>query len=67
MTTNPLTFTDAELAAVAKSTDVHRQSLMRRIDAVSDPHGRAAMADEIEACDSASQKIKAEQRRRLSD
>jgi len=56
---------DDELAAIAKSCDVHRQSLMRRIDAVTDETGRRVMSDEIDACDRASTKAKAEQRRRL--
>lgn len=59
-----LDFTDAELAVVAKACDVHRQSLMRRIDAAP-PEGQRVMAAEIEACDRASTKAKAEQMRRL--
>lgn len=59
-------FTDQELAAMAKACDVHRQSLMRRIDAVADQTGRNVMRGEIDSCDSASTKIKAEQRRRLA-
>lgn len=59
-------FEDDELAAIAKSCDVHRQSLVKRIESVTDEIGRKVMTDEIDACDRASTKAKAEQRRRLA-
>lgn len=59
------TFTNVELAAMAKASDIHRQSLIRRLSNINDQSVRAEMTEEIRACDSASAKLKREQRRRL--
>ena len=62
-----MNFTDTEMAAMAKACDIHRQSLLRRLTSVSDAAVRAEMTQDITACDSASAKLKREQRDRLAE
>lgn len=51
---------EAELAATAKAVDVHRQALVRKLDRIgsSDQAEKARTLEEIQACSSASSKIR---------
>lgn len=51
---------DSELAATAKAVDVHRQSLVRKLQRISDtnPAEQARTLAEIQSCSSASAKMR---------
>jgi hypothetical protein len=56
---NQLELTDFELATTAKGMDIHRQSLIKKLDRIgSNPVERKNTLDEIEACSAISRKAR---------